>query len=526
MPLILAAVVTLVLGGASVAQAVTVPALDAHTDLEFSLDGFTWTDAPDLALGSWGCDPAGGPGDSASPGGSAPPSVPAPPGASGGIPDVDPCAMLPGESVDRTYHVRNAADSGRTGRYAVGVGDFVVSESAEFAVRSSITGATAADSGTVMLYGAGTGQAGGSPARGAMVAALELGPGESARVVDEVSVPLDVPNSAQRQSVSPRMWVSFSDVDGLDRDGDGLPDTTENLIGTDPSDPLNRLPDVIAGQEYGPERFLPTPPEGTVLDVVTDTLPPGMRLEDGALTGTPTRADTYDIAFSVTMPGGATYTSVRRVVVHPASGGGSTDLPDIVWPVIVGGVIGVVIGVFGPALGSLAGPGSLAGSGSLADSVGGSTGSTSEGGSEGSASGVPATSTAPSPDRSHPDGPGASDGPNPPDGADNATDTRVTRPATDEGDPTGRVAESAVTPREGAPSDAWIRANSEVRGSLATTGVSGTELVLWALTAAAAGATLILFARRRRHDAPALAADPALAAAPPLAADPALDREG
>ncbi|WP_407335037.1 hypothetical protein [Dietzia kunjamensis] len=507
MPLILAAVATLVLGGASVAQEVTVPALDARADLEFSLDGSIWTDAPDLALGSWGCDPAGGPG------GSAPPAGPAPPGASASIPDVDPCAMLPGESVDRTYHVRNAADSGRTGRYAVGVGDFVVSEGAEFAVRSSITGAAVADSGTVMLYGAGTGQAGGSPARGATVAALELGPGESARVVDEVSVPLDAPNSAQRQSVSPRMWVSFSDVDGLDRDGDGLPDTTEDLIGTDPSDPLNRLPDVTVGQEYGPERFLPTPPEGTVLDVVTDTLPPGMRLEDGALTGTLTRAGTYDISFSVTMPGGATYTSVRRVVVHPTSGGGSTDLPDIVWPVIVGGVIGVVIGVFGPALGSLAGPGSLAGS------AGDSTGSTSEGGSEGSASGVPATSTAPSPDRSHPDGPGASDGPHPPDGADDAIDSRLTRPVTGEGDATGRVAESAVTPREGAPSDAWIRANSEVRGSLATTGVSGAELVLWALTAAAAGATLILFARRRRrHDDPALATDPAL--------DHALDREG
>ncbi|ODQ97663.1 hypothetical protein BFG51_10820 [Dietzia alimentaria] len=76
-----------------------------------------------------------------------------------------------------------------------------------------------------------------------------------------------------------------------------------------------------------------------------------------------------------------------------------------------------------------------------------------------------------------------------------------------------------MTPREGAPSDAWIRANSEVRGSLATTVVSGAELVLWALTAAAAGATLILFARRRRrHDDPALATDPAL--------DHALDREG
>ncbi|GAA1739972.1 hypothetical protein SAMN06265174_10387 [Dietzia kunjamensis subsp. schimae] len=500
MPLILAAVATLVLGGASVAQAVTVPALDAHTDLEFSRDGSTWTDAPDLALGSWGCDPAGGPG------GSAPPASPTPPGASASIPDVDPCAMLPGESVDRIYHVRNAADSGRTGRYAVGVGDFVVSEGAEFAVRSSITGATAADSGTVMLYGAGTGQAGDSPARGATVAALELGPGESARVVDEVAVPLGVPNSAQRQSVSPRMWVSFSDVDGLDRDGDDLPDTTEDQIGTDPSDPLNRLPDVTAGHEYGPRPFLPTRPESTVLDVVTDTLPPGMRLEDGALTGTPTRAGTYDIAFSVTMPGGATYTSVRRVVVHPAAGGGSADLPDVVWPVIVGGVNGVVIGVVGPALGSLTG--SLGGSSDSSGSSGsgGSRGSGGPGGPGGPAGSDSLAGTT-APTASAPTAPAT------------AATTPDADPATDEGGATGRVAESAVTPREGAPSDAWIRANSEVRGSLATTGVSGAELVLWALTAAAAGATLILFARRRRrHDDPALATDPAL--------EHALDREG
>lgn len=415
--------------------------------------------------------------------------------------------MLPGESVDRTYHVRNAADSGRTGRYAVGVGDFVVSEGAEFEVRSSITGATAADSGTVMLYGAGTGQAGGSPARGATVAALELGPGESARVVDEVSVPLDVPNSAQRQSVSPRMWVSFSDVDGLDRDGDGLPDATEDQIGTDPSDPLNRLPDVTAGQEYGPEPFLPTPPEGTVLDVVTDTLPPGMRLEDGAPTGTPTRAGTYDIAFSVIMLGGATYTSVRRVVVHPAAGGGSADLPDVVWPVIVGGVIGVVIGVFGPALGSLTG--SLGGSSDSSGSSG-SGGSRGSGG-PGSSAGSDSLAGTTAPTASAPTAPAT------------AATTPDADPATDEGDATGRVAESAVTPREGAPSDAWIRANSEVRGSLATTGVSGPELVLWALTAAAAGATLILFARRRRrHDDPAFAVDSAL----DPALDPALDREG
>ncbi|UVE96617.1 thrombospondin type 3 repeat-containing protein [Dietzia sp. B32] len=455
--------------------------LDAHVDLEFSLDGSTWTDAPDLVLGSWGCDLDGGS------------AVPDPAGAIGGIPEVDPCAMLPGEFVDRSYHVRNATDSGRTGRYEVGVGDFVVSDGAEFAVRSTIAGAAAADSGTVMLYGPGTGQAGSSPARGSTVAVLDLGPGESARVVDEVSVPLDVPDTAQRQSVSPRMWVSFSDVAGVDRDGDGLPDTTEDQLGTDPADPLNPLPDGTAGREYGPEPFLPTPPPGTTLDVDADTLPPGMRVVGGVLTGTPTRPGTYDIGFTVTMPGGATYASVRRVVVHPASGGGSSDLPDFVWPVIVGGVIGVVIGIFGPGLGSLAG--SLGGSSDSPGSSGsgGSRGPGGPGGSGGSAgsdslAGTTApTATAPTTAATTPD-------------AD---------PATDEGDDTGRVANGALTPREGAPSDEWIRANSEVRGSLATTGVSGTELVLWALTAAAAGATLVLFARRRHGAHHLVEGDPA-----------------
>ncbi|MBB1023797.1 hypothetical protein G6019_05015, partial [Dietzia sp. DQ12-76] len=45
------------------------------------------------------------------------------------------------------------------------------------------------------------------------------------------------------------------------------------------------------------------------------------------------------------------------------------------------------------------------------------------------------------------------------------------------------------------------RANSQVRGSLAETGVGATDLLLWALTAAAAGVTLILLAGRRRRDA-------------------------
>lgn len=107
-PVALATAVTLVLGGASVARAITAAPLDAHTDLEFSLDGSTWSDAPDLVLGSWGCDLAGGP------------ALSDPEGAIGGTPEVDPCSMSPGESIDRTYHVRNATDTGRTGRYAVG----------------------------------------------------------------------------------------------------------------------------------------------------------------------------------------------------------------------------------------------------------------------------------------------------------------------------------------------------------------------------------------------------------------------
>lgn len=114
------------LGGASVARAVTATPLDAHTDLQFSLDGATWTDAPDLVLGSWGCEL------------SEEPTIPDPDGAIGGTIGVDPCSMSPGESIDRTYHVRNSTDSGRTGRFAVGVGDYVVSDHAEFDVSSTI----------------------------------------------------------------------------------------------------------------------------------------------------------------------------------------------------------------------------------------------------------------------------------------------------------------------------------------------------------------------------------------------------
>ncbi|MBB1031879.1 hypothetical protein G6027_13500, partial [Dietzia sp. SLG310A2-38A2] len=350
-PLALATAVTLVFGGASVARAVTATPLDAHTDLEFSLDGSTWSDAPDLVLGSWGCDLAGGPVHSD------------PEGAIGGTPEVDPCSMSPGESIDRTYHVRNATDTGRTGRYAVGVGDYLVSGEAEFDVSSTISGTVGSDSQTVTLYGADTPQAGDSPARGTTVAALDLAPGQTARVVDEVSVPLDVENYTQRQSVSPMIWVSFSDIGVVDTDGDGLPDLVEDQLGTDPTDPVNRLADGTVGRPFGPTPFLPRSPEGTVLAVDDSTLPPGMWLEDGVLVGTPSRAGTYDVEFTVTLPDGAPYTSIRRVVVRPGSGGGSADLPDIIWPAVIVGVIGLILG---PGLGSLGG--------SIGGSIGGSTG--------------------------------------------------------------------------------------------------------------------------------------------------------
>lgn len=110
-PLVFAMVVTLVLGGASVARALSFPPLDAHTDLEFSLDGSTWSDAPDEVLGSWGCDLDE-------------PFTTSPGGPISGTAGVDPCAMSPGDYTDRTYFVRNSTNSGRPGLYEVGIGDF------------------------------------------------------------------------------------------------------------------------------------------------------------------------------------------------------------------------------------------------------------------------------------------------------------------------------------------------------------------------------------------------------------------
>ena len=488
-PLVLALVVTLVLGGASVARAVTVPPLDAHTDLEFSLDGTTWSDAPESVLGEWGCDLVD------------PAPVVDPDGAIGGTVGVDPCAMSPGEFIDRTYYVRNSTTTGRPGLYEVGIGQFELSGMAEFDVSSVITGVTGSDSGDVTLFGADTDQAAQTPAPDSRLAALVLAPGASAKVVDTVAVPVDPLNYAQYQSVSPRIWVSFSDTSLVDTDRDGLPDIIEDEIGTDPLDPLNPLPGGTVGSPYGPENFLPITPPGTVLEVDPDTLPPGIIIEDGVLSGTPTTPGTYDIAFTITMPGGAEYTSIRRVVVNPpGGGGGSSDLPDIIWPVIVGGIIGIIIVILWPNLGSLS---DSLGGGSSSGSDSGSGSSSSSSSSSGSDSG--SSSSSGSDSSSAPGSGGSTDSTN--ESTTDSTTESTAESTTDSGDSTtdsgtesttGQVAIEKVTTREGSPSDSWARANSEVRSTLPTTGVGAVDLLLWALTAAAAGTTLILFARRRR----------------------------
>lgn len=192
---------------------------------------------------------------------------------------------------------------------------------------------------------------------------------------------------------------------------------------------------------------------------------PGLRLEDGHLLGTPSRAGIYDIGFTVTMPGGATYTSIRRAVIDQPAGG-SVGLPDLFWPVVIIGIIGGGAGSLGSLLGAA---GSLDRLPPLA----------------------PGTSEAPRP-HPHDPQPGAPQ----PSGAQ--SDDSQTAPAPDG---TGKIRGAALVPREGAPSEEWARANSQVRGPLAVTGVDATDLLLWALTATAAGVTLILLASRRRDRA-------------------------
>ena len=338
-PVALAAVSTLVLGGLSIAHAAAPGPLDPHSDQEFSLDGTSWTAEPDQVIGSWGC---------VSPG----PSVKTPAGgvvtANG---QVDACAMAPGDAITRTYYVRNTAPA-QTGVFSVGVGEYDVSSGAEFKVSSTITSGGATDSHSGDLLGDEV------PGKGlipnARLAALPLAPGQSARVVDVVTVPEDTKNYSQLQHVSPMMWIDFTGA-ALDSDGDGLSDSREKELGTDPnkadtdgdgindgdevklgSSPLDAkdpgpMPVGEVGVPYPPKgstaKLVPLPPGATV-SVPAGKLPPGLTLNpDGTVSGVPTESGTWTVPVTVTLPDRSTVTVDRVIRVAPpmdADGDGLT----------------------------------------------------------------------------------------------------------------------------------------------------------------------------------------------------------
>ena len=402
----LAAICTLVLGGVSTARALEPDPLDARADLEFSLDGMLWQDEPMPVIGEWGCESA------ASEAGQR-----------------DPCRMYPGDAITRSYYVRNAGESGRSGRFSVGVGDIEVSDFAAFDVMTTITTTTEAGSaaGSAEVRGPLLDDGGDGVPRGAELASVELGPGAAVRVDDVVTVPGDAPNEAQLQSFSPRMWIAFGAEGVLDSDGDGLDDDFERDIGTDPfdpdsdgdgvpdgvevwtgTDPLDAndpgdLPRAKVGSPYGPHPLLPTIPDGAHLEVREATLPPGMRVnERGELVGTPTRAGEYGIVFELVTADGGRYEVLRQVTVVPEDSpgpGGSVggSLGDLIaWLIGLGlGSLGgfgfgsLDGGSLGSTSGSLAGwPGALLGSlGAGSGSSGGSSGSGAGGGSAGSGTG-------------------------------------------------------------------------------------------------------------------------------------------
>lgn len=386
----LAAICTLVLGGVSTARALEPEPLDARADLEFSLDGVLWQDEPMPVIGEWGCDAADtDEGEGA---------------ADAGRPS--PCRMYPGDAITRSYYVRNAGDSGRSGRFSVGVGDIEVSDFAAFDVITTITGTTEAGSaaGSAQVRGPLLDDGGGAVPHGDELASVELGPGAAVRVDDVVTVPGDAPNEAQLQSFSPRMWIAFGAEGVLDSDGDGLGDEYEREIGTDPfdpdtdgdgvpdgvevwtgTDPLDAsdpgdLPGAEVGSPYGPHPLLPVIPDGAHLEVHVGT-PPGMSVnERGELVGTPTEPGEYEIVFDLVTAEGERYEVVREITVAPegAPGPGGS----------VGGSLGDVIGwLIGLGLGSLGSLGSgSTGSGSTGGGSGGSSGGSSGSGSTGSGS--------------------------------------------------------------------------------------------------------------------------------------------
>lgn len=398
----LAAIVTLVLGGLSTARALEPEPLDARADLEFSFDGTHWQDDPQAIIGEWGCEAA----------------APGPPPANS---ERGACRLYPGDSIARTYFVRNANENGRAGRFAVGVGDIEVSDFGTFDVTTTLSPTTGAaeTTGTVEVRGPSLDDAGPAVPRGAELAFVELEPGAAVRVDDEVEVPVDAPNEAQEQYVSPRMWIEFSAEGVLDSDGDGLTDDEERELGTDPfdpdtdgdgvpdgvevwtgTDPLDAsdpgdLTDAKVGVEYPAAPLLPRLPDGAHIEVRTDTLPPGMTVnEAGMLVGTPTKPGEYDIVFDLVTADGKRYEVVRHITVDvqgdPGSGGGSVgSIGDL-----LGWLLGLIFGSVGGVpdwldLGSLGG-GSVGG-GSLGGIFGslnlGSLGSGSGSGSGSAGSG-------------------------------------------------------------------------------------------------------------------------------------------
>lgn len=585
-----AAVVTLALGGVSTARAVAPTDVDAHSSLQFSTDGVTWRSEPDPVLASWGCEGL----DSAARTGT-----------------VDPCRMNPGDEITRTYFVRNAT-SAQTGTFTVGVGDYDISAHGVFEVSSSIAhgrpGAPPAY-GALTVVGAAAkvpGNAAPPAIRGQAVTSTVLTPGESVLVVDRVAVPEAVGNEAMQQRFSPRVWIDFAATSATDSDGDGLSNSDERHLGSDPADPYDPVPPAIGvvGQPFplvdparpgpggqGPRGGVPLielppgarmtvdgstlPPgltadttgaisgiptrpgrfdvsltitlaDGTELHVTRpitifsgteyehspipglatlpqaevgkrygpvavdgsgdgaalhphvdeSTVPPGLSVEGGAIVGTPTRAGRYTVAIVITLTDGSLATVYRTLVVSGDGGsgfppGGSVDdlgLPELIVPVGLFLLGGVLLGQSGslavPGVGSLAtgGVGSLTDAGSLRG-VGlfPPTGSTPRTGSTpgtgslpGGSTGLGATTTAPRPPQH--------------------TDAELAESSISAGAMAAQAAKNA------APSPEWARSNSEVRHRLAYTGADVASLVLWALTAAACGITLLLIARRRTTD--------------------------
>lgn len=416
---------TLVLGGAAGAQNSKPRALDAQVDLDYSLDGELWTDEPDAVIGEWGCSKENGSGGD---------DAPAQEDAS-----VDPCRMAPGDSISREYFVRNSSDTGRPGKFAVGVGEYRVSVEGTFDVRTILSEVDGADKaeGAAQFRGDGLDGSGSSVPPWAELASVELDHGQALRVVDTVDVPVDVGNEAQRQSFSPRMWIEFSANGIVDSDGDGLDDDLERELGTDPfdsdtdgdsvpdgvevwtgTDPLDAndpgdLPQATAGERYAPFPLLPKIPEGAHIEVDLSSVPPGMRVsERGELVGTPTSSGDYTIVFDYVTADGERHPVKRHVTVvaHDLPGGGSSGgslggLWDWIWSLglgslgaLIGGSVGhgslgsgssglgSIGGIFGSLLNGWPGSSSGSGAGSSGSTGGSSTGSI-DGGSLGSGSG-------------------------------------------------------------------------------------------------------------------------------------------